>query len=86
MKDRRTVLVTEIATSFELAEEKVLQRIQELIKEGRVAGVMEGDGRFIFIAEDELHSIAESLIEHGSLSLADVAAVCNKQLGGVRGY
>jgi site-specific DNA-cytosine methylase len=80
MKDRRTVLTTEIATSFELPEEKVVQRIQELIQEGRVAGVMEGNGRFIFIAEDELHSIAESLIERGVLSLSDVAAVCNENL------
>jgi hypothetical protein len=86
MKDRRTVLTTEIATSFELPEEKVVQRIQELIQEGRVAGVMEGNGRFIFIAEDELHSIAESLIGRGVLSLNDVAAVCNEKLGGVRGY
>jgi hypothetical protein len=86
MKDRRTVLTTEIATSFELPEEKVVQRIQELIKEGRVAGVMEGNSRFIFIAEDELHSIAESLIERGVLSLSDVAAVCNDELGSVRGY
>jgi hypothetical protein len=85
MKDRRTVLITEIATSFELPEEKVVQRIQELIKEGRVAGVMEGNGRFIFIAEDELHSIAESLIERGSLSLTDVADVCNEELGSARG-
>jgi hypothetical protein len=86
MKDRRTVLTTEIATSFELPEEKVVQRIQELIKEGRVAGVIEGNGRFIFIAEDELHSIAESLIERGVLSLSDVATVCNENLGSVRGY
>jgi phage-related minor tail protein len=83
-KDKGTVLMTEIATSFELPGEKVVQRIQELIKEGRVAGVMEENGRFIFIAEDELRSIAESLIECGSLSLTDVAAVCNKELGSVR--
>jgi hypothetical protein len=86
MKDRRTVLTTEIATSFELPEEKVVQRIQELIKDGRVAGVMEGNGRFIFISEDEMHSIAESLIERGSVSLTDVAAVCNETLASVRGY
>jgi hypothetical protein len=86
MKDTRTVLMTEMATSFKLPEEKVVQRIQELIKEGRVAGVMEDNGRFIFIAEDELHSIAESLIERGSLSLTDVAVVCNGKLGNVRGY
>jgi hypothetical protein len=85
MKDKRTVLMTEIATSFELPEEKVVQRIQELIKEGRLAGVMEGNGRFIFIAEDELLSIAESLIERGSLSLTDVATVCIEELGSVRG-
>jgi hypothetical protein len=86
MKDRRTVLTTEIATSFELPEQKIVQRIQELIKDGRVAGVMEGNGRFIFIAEDELHSIAESLIERGVLSLTDVATVCNEKLGSARGY
>lgn len=81
MKDRRTVLTTEIATSFELHEGKVVQRIQELIKERRVTGVMEGKGRFIFIDEDQLHSITESLIKRGVLSLTDVAAVCNEKLG-----
>jgi hypothetical protein len=86
MTDTRTVVMTEMATSFKLPEEKVVQRIQELIKEGRVAGVMEDNGRFIFIAEDELYSIAESLIERGSLSLTNVAAVCNEKLGSVRGY
>jgi hypothetical protein len=86
MKDKRTVLITEMATSFKLPKEKVVQRIQELIKEGRVAGVMDENGRFIFIAEDELHSIAKSLIERGSLSLTDVAVVCNAKLGSVRGY
>jgi hypothetical protein len=86
MKDTRNFLMTEMATSFKLPEEKVVQRIQELIKEGRVAGVMEDKGRFLFIAEDELHSIAESLIERGSLSITDVAAVCNAKLGSVRGF
>lgn len=86
MKETRPVLMTEMATSFALPAEKVAQRIQELIKDGRVAGVMEGNGRFIFIAEDELHSIAESLIERSSLSLTDVATACNEELGGVQGF
>jgi hypothetical protein len=85
MKVTRTVLMTDMATSFKLPEEKVVQRIQELSKEGRVAGVMDENGRFIFIAEDELHSIAESLIERGLLSLTDAAALCNERLGKVRG-
>jgi hypothetical protein len=32
-----------------------------------------------------MHSIAESLIERGLLSLTDVAAVCNEEVGKVRG-
>jgi hypothetical protein len=57
MKDTRTVLMTEMHTSSSFPP-KVVQRIQELIKEGRVAGVMNENGRFLFVAET-LHSIAE---------------------------
>jgi hypothetical protein len=85
MKDRRTVLTKEIATSFALPVEKVVERLEELVKEGRVPGVMEGGGRFVYISDKELQSIADTMIERGSVSLTDIAAICNQEIGSVQG-
>jgi hypothetical protein len=53
---------------------------------GESSGNHGGHDRFIFTTEDELHSIAKSLIDRGSVFFTDVAAACNEKLGSLRGY
>lgn len=81
MKQNRTVNCRDLAKSFGLLssseEEAVVNRVQELIREGRVAGVLEpsswrhdseSDGavRFVYFSDDELLKISSAVMNHHS--------------------
>ena len=69
--------IDELAESFSTSPEAIQSRVQTLVDEGRVTGVFEGN-RFICLYEDELKEIVQRIREAGSVSLSDVAGICNQ--------
>jgi hypothetical protein len=80
MKEKRSIKIEDIANKFDVSPNNVVARIKELIKQERAAGVLEGDGRFIYFSEEELQAIAETIKDAGSVSAADVASICNTEI------
>lgn len=55
-----------------------VDRVQELQTEGRLTGVMDDRGKFIFITVEELESVAKFIKQHGRVSISDLAESSNR--------
>lgn len=82
-KSDRFICIDKIATSFGVPPKVVVDRIEELLQDGRVAGFFQDISRFVFVSDDELSKIA-AIVSHqkGSVSLENIAAICQQVMIG----
>jgi flagellar biosynthesis GTPase FlhF len=73
-KQRRVDLVA-LGAEFHTSSCAVHQRIQQLLVEQRVTGILESK-QFIVLSENELQSIADQIREKGAVTLRDVVELC----------
>lgn len=85
MQEKRSVKTQDMAASFGVTQDVVIDRIQELVKEKRVSGVVESDGRFIYLSDEEMKAMADAILMAGEISAEEVATICNQQIGQVQG-
>lgn len=75
VREKKVIQLVDVANSFEVSVADVKARIETLIQERRVAGVFEGDGRFIYFSENELNAFASEIKRRGKVTLKDVADI-----------
>ena len=54
-----------------------INRVNDLIGEGRLTGVMDDRGKFIFITREELEAIAKFIKQRGRVSISELAESSN---------
>ena len=77
LQSRRSVSIDEMADRFQVSSECVLSRIQELVEQERVTGVITSGGRFLYLSEDELTEVVQRVQSKGVASSSGIAAICN---------
>jgi len=75
VKTERCVLIDALAERYHTTRTNVERRIQELISEQRVSGICTGDGRFVYVSEDELRQLAHAVREKGIATKSDIATI-----------
>lgn len=63
----------DIAVQFKLKTQAAIDRIVELQKEGRLSGVIDDRGKFIYISEEELKAVAKFIRQRGRVSITELA-------------
>jgi len=58
-------LLEDIAMQFKMKTSNVIEKIQLLDKEGRLSGVIDDRGKFIYITQQELESVAKFVQRRG---------------------
>lgn len=58
--------------------QSVIDRIQDLQKDGLLTGVIDDRGKFIYITEDELKDVAKFIKQRGRISIAELAESSNQ--------
>ena len=51
-----------------------ISRVQALEQEGRISGVMDDRGKFIYISRDEMAATAEFIMSRGRIAISELAA------------
>ena len=51
----------------------VIDRVKDLQEEGRLSGVMDDRGKFIYITEEEYEAVARFIRQRGRVSLTELA-------------
>lgn len=73
LENDRMVHVNQLAERFQVSTAEVVSRIQELVASFRVTGVLEADGRFIYVSKEEMSSIASFVKTQDKVSLLQLA-------------
>ncbi|SPQ97831.1 DDRGK domain-containing protein 1 [Plasmodiophora brassicae] len=79
IKDRKMVAIEELAVRFEMGSaQNVLDRIKDLEADGRLSGVVDDRGKYIYVSREQFDQVAEFINERGRVSVADIVSACNR--------
>ena len=54
-----------------------INRVNDLMEEGRLTGVMDDRGKFIYITQEELEAVAKFIKQRGRVSITELAESSN---------
>nr|CAG4641410.1 EOG090X0N9E [Eulimnadia texana] len=78
VKETKIVLLEDLAAKFQLKTQDAIDRLQRLVKEGQLTGVIDDRGKFIYISMEELEAVAKFIRQRGRVSLTELAENSNK--------
>jgi len=75
----RVVRLDHVAAVFGVTEQVAVERIRQLVEEGRIAGFFQqDDDQFVAVSPDELQAMATSIQTKGSVTLSEIASICER--------
>ena len=77
VKTQKVVHMDELAGTFNLRTQDVVQRLQDLLQQELLVGVIDDRGKFIYITNEELKSVAKFMRQRGRVSITDLAENSN---------
>lgn len=77
IKEHKVVLLEDLSRQFKLKTQAAIDRIQELKLSNALSGVFDDQGKFIYISEEELNSIAKFIRQSGRISISELAESSN---------
>ncbi|XP_048392943.1 DDRGK domain-containing protein 1-like isoform X1 [Stegostoma tigrinum] len=77
IKSTKVVLLEDLASHFGLRTQEAINRVQDLIAEGTLTGVLDDRGKFIYITEQELAAVAQFIRQQGRISIVELAQASN---------
>ncbi|KAJ8287221.1 hypothetical protein GJAV_G00049040 [Gymnothorax javanicus] len=77
VKDSKVVLLEDLASHFGLRTQDAISRLQDLMADGSLTGVIDDRGKFIFITPEELSAVANFIRQRGRVSISELAQASN---------
>lgn len=77
IKQNKVLILEDLAAHFGLKTASVVERIQQLQANGNLTGVIDDRGKFIYISEDELQSVAKFVRQRGRISISELVENSN---------
>uniref|UniRef100_A0A7S2YYV4 DDRGK domain-containing protein 1 n=1 Tax=Pycnococcus provasolii TaxID=41880 RepID=A0A7S2YYV4_9CHLO len=74
---RKMVELEELASEFGLRTSDAIARVQALEEMGRLTGIMDDRGKFIYVSEEEFKAVAKHIVDKGRISISQLAAASN---------
>lgn len=77
IKTNKVVVIEDLASHFKLKTQAAIDRIVDLQKDGKLSGVIDDRGKFIFVSEAELSAVVKFIKQRGRVSIAELAEQSN---------
>lgn len=77
IESSKVVLLEDLASHFGMRTQDAIERLQDLLAEGTLTGVIDDRGKFISITPDELDSVARFIRQRGRVSITELAQASN---------
>ncbi|XP_073697018.1 DDRGK domain-containing protein 1-like isoform X2 [Garra rufa] len=77
VKNSKVVLLEDLASHFGLRTQDAIARLQDLIADGTLTGVIDDRGKFIFITPEELNAVAQFIKQRGRVSISELVQASN---------
>lgn len=74
LQRRKTAALEEVAAEFGLRTAEVVTKVQALEAEGRITGVMDDRGKFIYVSREEMAAVADFIRRRGRVAISEIAA------------
>ena len=78
IKIRKVVSLEDISGTFKLNPNDIVMKLNQYEKEGRIMGIIDDRGKYIYLTEKEMGLIEKMLINRGRISKADLIKECNR--------
>ncbi len=70
---KKVVLVEELAARFSLKSKDALLRLRALQEMGRITGVMDDRGKFVYVSEAEMDAVAKFVRQRGRVAISELS-------------
>ncbi|XP_078534837.1 DDRGK domain-containing protein 1 [Lissotriton helveticus] len=77
IKNTKVVLLEDLGSHFGLRAQDAINRIQDLLADGTLTGVIDDRGKFIYITPEELTAVAQFIRQRGRVSITELAQASN---------
>ncbi|MBZ3891401.1 DDRGK domain-containing protein 1 [Sciurus carolinensis] len=77
IKQSKVVLLEDLASQVGLRTQDTINRIQDLLADGTLTGVIDDRGKFIYITPEELAAVANFIRQRGRVSITELAQASN---------
>lgn len=77
IKKEKVVLLEDLAAHFKMKTQDTIDRVQELLAQELLAGVIDDRGKFIYITKEELDAVAVFIRQRGRVSITELAECSN---------
>ncbi|KAF6021424.1 hypothetical protein EB796_020267 [Bugula neritina] len=78
IKKNKVMVIEDLAAQFNIKTQAAIERIEALMLDGTLTGVLDDRGKFIYITMDELQSVAKFIKQRGRVSIQELAESSNK--------
>ncbi|XP_069832420.1 DDRGK domain-containing protein 1 [Dendropsophus ebraccatus] len=78
IKDTKVVILEDLGAQFGLRAQEAISRIQDLLADGSITGVIDDRGKFIYITAEEMAAVAQFIRQRGRVSISELAQATNK--------
>jgi len=75
LQSRKTVALEELAAEFNMRTAEAVSKVRELEAEGRITGVMDDRGKFIYVSREEMAAVAEFIRKKGRVAIGELASI-----------
>lgn len=78
VKQSKVVVLEDLASHFQIKTEQAIERLQQLEQEGIITGLFDDRGKFIYLTEQELISVAKFIEQRGRVAIRELVQESNK--------
>ncbi|XP_010267743.1 PREDICTED: DDRGK domain-containing protein 1 [Nelumbo nucifera] len=78
IKKNKCVPLEDLAAEFKLRTQDCINRITSLESMGRLSGVMDDRGKYIYISQEEMKAVADYIKRQGRVSISHLASKSNQ--------
>ncbi|XP_053314077.1 DDRGK domain-containing protein 1 [Spea bombifrons] len=78
IKNSKVVILEDLGAHFGLRAQDAINRIQDLLADGSITGVIDDRGKFIYITVEEMAAVAQFIRQRGRVSISELAQASNK--------
>ncbi|XP_073199064.1 DDRGK domain-containing protein 1 isoform X2 [Lepidochelys kempii] len=76
-ENAKVVLLEDLASHLGLRTQDAIGRVQDLMADGTLTGVIDDRGKFIYITPEEMTAVAQFIKQRGRVSIAELAQASN---------
>jgi len=78
IKIRKVISLEDISGTFKLSPNEIVTKLNQFEKEGRIMGIIDDRGKYIYITEKEMGLIEKMFMNRGRINKGDLIKECNR--------